>query len=176
MKRFSLLIAVFLTLASAPLVRAEAAQPLTDQYIEAIREGCSNALRGILQVQKSEAVTRVNRGREYESTLQLMVALNTRIVANKLDAPTLTSASSKMQQQFSQFQAHYLIYADKMDATLDVNCKQAPVTFYDNLSAAREARAKVAEDIKKIEVILDEYQTGFDSLKTTTPLQVEGES
>ena len=167
MKRFSLLVAVFLTLVASPGVRAETTAPLTDQYIAAIREGCSNALRGVLQVQKSEAVTRVNRGREYESTLRLMVALNTRIVANKLDAPVLTSASSRLQTKFSDFQKHYLDYADKMDVTLAVNCKQAPVTFYDNLNAAREARAVVADDVSQMSAIMDEYQVGLDAFKAT---------
>ena len=167
MKRFSLLVAVFLTLLASPGVRAETTQPLTDQYIAAIREGCSNALRGILQVQKSEAVTRVNRGREYESTLRLMVALNTRIVANKLDVPALTSASSRLQAKFSDFQRHYLDYADKMDATLAVNCKEAQVTFYDNLNAAREARAVVANDVSQMATIMDEYLAGLDAFKAT---------
>lgn len=176
MKRFSLFVAVFLSLVASPLVRAETTQPLTDQHIAAIREGCSSALRGILQVQKSEAVTRVNRGREYESTLQLMVALNTRIVANKLDAPTLTSAAAQLQKKFSDFQASYLTYADRMDATLEVNCKQAPVTFYDNLGMARDARAKVAEDIRQIETILDDYQNGLDELQRTVSPGAEAAS
>ena len=174
MKRFSIFVAVFLILVSSPVVRAEATDPLTDEYIAAIREGCSDALRGILQVQKSEAVTRVNRGREYESTLRLMVALNTRIVANKLDAPVLTSASSRLQSRFSDFQEHYLEYADKMDATLAINCKQAPVSFYDSLTGARAARAVVAEDIKKLEVVLDEYQAGLDTFRATISQREQG--
>lgn len=164
MKRALLLFSVFLTLVSSPMVSAEA-QPLTEEYIASIRSGCSNALRGILQVQKSEAATRVNRGREYETILRLTAAFNSRIVFNKLDAPALTSASARMQTKFSDFQQHYLDYADRVDATLDINCKEAPVTFYDSLTRAREARAVIATDVKDIENLLDEYQRGLDSLK-----------
>ena len=164
MKRALLFLSVFLTLLASPMVSAEA-QSLTEEHIASIRVGCTNALRGILQVQKSEAATRVNRGREYESLLRLTAAFNSRIVLNKLDAPALTSASARMQTNFSEFQEHYLDYADKIDATLDINCKEAPVTFYDSLTRAREARALVATDVREMTALLDEYQKGFDELK-----------
>jgi hypothetical protein len=165
MKRAFILFSVFLTLTASPLVRAESA-PLTDQYIASIRAGCSDALQGILQVQRTEAATRVNRGREYETLLRLMAAFNSRVVLNKLDVPTLTGTSARMQGKFADFQKHYLEYADTVDATLKVNCKVAPVTFYDNLTATRDARAKVASDVREIDDLLNEYQKGLDTLKT----------
>lgn len=174
MQRALLIFSVFLTLLASPVVRAEA-QPLTEEHIAAIRSGCSNALRGILQVQKSEAATRVNRGREYESLLRLTATFNSRIVLNKLDAPALTSASARMQSNFSEFQEHYLDYADKIDATLDINCKEAPVTFYDALTRAREARVLVATDVREMDALLDEYQNGLDDLKAQL-IQIETEA
>lgn len=164
MKRTLLVFAAFLTLLASPTVNA-AAQPLTDQYIESIKAGCTDALRGILRVQRAEAVTRVNRGREYESLLKLVAAFNSRIVINNRDAPTLTSTAAKLPAKFSAFQQHYLEYADKVDETLKVNCKEAPVTFYDKLTSMREARAKVAADIRDMNALLDEYQTGLNELK-----------
>lgn len=164
MKRVLLLFSVFLTVLASPMVSAQT-EPLTDQYIASIKAGCSDALQGILQVQKTEAATRVNRGREYESLLRLAAAFNSRVVLNKLDVPTLTNTTSRMQTRFTQFQQHYLDYADKVDATLEINCKQAPVTFYDNLTAARDARAMVANDVVEMEKLLNEYQRGLDGLK-----------
>ncbi len=116
-------------------------------------------------MQRTEAATRVNRGREYETLLRLAAAFNSRVVLNKLDAPTLISTTSRMQDRFTVFQQHYLDYADKVDDTLDINCKEAPVTFYDNLTAAREARAQVATDVVEMDKLLDEYQRGLDTLK-----------
>lgn len=164
MKRAFILFSVFLTLGVSPVVRAEPV-PLTDEYIASIKAGCSDALQGMLQVQRTEAATRVNRGREYETLLRLMAAFNSRVVLNKLDVPTLTSTSARMQSKFSEFQRHYLEYADRVDATLEVNCKVAPVTFYDHLTAARDARAQVADDVVAIEELLDEYQKGLNGLK-----------
>lgn len=160
MKRAVLLFSVFLTVIASPMARAEG-DPLT----ESIKSGCSSALRGILQVQKTEAATRVNRGREYESLLRLVAAFNSRVVLNKLDAPILTGATSRLQERFTSFQENYLEYADKIDVTLEINCKQAPLTFYDSLTAAREARQKVATDIIEMEKLLDEYQGGLNTLK-----------
>ena len=164
MKRTVFLFAAMLATVLSPLVRAESA-PLTDEYIASIRSGCADALQGILRVQRAEAVTRVNRGREYEEMLRLLAAFNSRIVLNKLDAPVLTRTTSQLQAKFSMFQKDYLDYADKMDGTLKINCKEAPVTFYDNLTAAREARARVAGDVRDMDTLLNEYQKGFDSLK-----------
>lgn len=164
MKRIFLVFSAFLSLAASPMVRAEAA-PLTDQYIASIRTGCTDALQGILRVERAEAATRVNRGREYETLLRLMAAFNSRVVLNKQEAPRLTSTAARMQDKFTSFRTHYLDYADKVDATLEINCKTAPVTFYDNLNAAREARALVAADVRDMEVLLDEYQKHLDALK-----------
>lgn len=165
MKRALLMFSAFLVVASSPMVRAETTEPLTDQHIAAIRVGCADALQGILQVQRTEAATRVNRGREYESLLRLVASFNSRIVLNKLDAPALTSTASRMQTRFTEFQQHYLDYADNADATLDINCKEAPVTFYDSLTETREARARVAADVAEMDRLLAEYQAGLDKLK-----------
>lgn len=165
MKRFVLFLSIFLTLAVSPFARAESTQPLTDEYIASIKAGCSDALRGILRVQKTEAATRVNRGREYEALLKLVATFNSRIVLNKLDAPTLTRTTAQLQGKFSSFQQHYIDYARKIDATLEINCKEAPVTFYDSLTAARDARAVVASDIRDMDGLLDQYQKGLDELK-----------
>lgn len=173
MKRPLLLFSVFLTILASPMVSAQA-QPLTDEHIAAIRAGCTNALRGMLQVQKSEAVTRVNRGRAYETLLRSTAAFNSRIVLNKLDAPALISTSAKMEGNFTQFRDHYLEYADRVDAALDINCKDAPVTFYDALTRARDARALVATDVRDMEALLDEYQKGLDELKLVLATQEAG--
>ena len=168
MKRLFLLIATMLILVVSPVVNVRAdSTPLTDEQITAIKVGCNDGLRGISQIQKSEAGTRVNRGREYETLLRLVAALNSRIVLNKLDAPALTSTAARLQMTFTQFQSHYIDYADKMDATLAINCNDTPVTFYDSLNNARVARNLVASDVKQMDILLDEYQKGLDSLKAT---------
>jgi hypothetical protein len=168
MKRFTIIIGALLLLCASPFSRAVAAsQPLTDEQISAIRIGCNDALRSVAQVQKTEAGARVNRGREYETMLHLVASLNSRIALNKLDAPIMTSSAAKLQTTFTQFQQHYIDYANKMDATIAINCNDAPVSFYDSLNEARGARAIVANDVKQMDTLFDDYQKGLDSLKLT---------
>ena len=166
MTKIPLFFAIGLTLLSSPMVGAVEQTQLTEQQIAKIKTNCSSALQGLLSVERSDAVTRVNRGQEYESTLKLLAAFNSRVVLNKLDAPQLTSTTAKMQQTFTSFQKNYLLYADAIDATLQINCKLAPVTFYDNLTATREARARVAADVSTMNSLFDEYQRGLDALKS----------
>jgi len=168
-KQLSLFFMIGLVLLSAPLVRAETTRPLTDQYIEAIRLGCSNALQSMRQIQRVEAVTRVNRGQEYEGMLKLVSALNSRIVLNKQDAPRLTSAASQMQTTFTKFQRDYLEYAEKFDTAQRINCREAPVSFYDALNDMREARAVVATDVTTFSELLDEYQASFNEFRGLVP-------
>lgn len=164
MKRIVLIVSAVMAIVVSPGVRAESA-PLTDEYIASIKAGCADALQGMLQVQRAEAVTRVNRGREYEATLRLLAAFNSRAVLNKLDIPVLTGTTTRLQTKFSEFQKDYLNYADTVDEALKINCKAAPVTFYDNLTAAREARARVASDVRDMDALFSEYQKGLDALK-----------
>ena len=173
MKRTVLLMAALLSVLVSPMVRAESV-PLTDKHIESIRVSCADAKQSILQVQRTEAVTRVNRGREYEDMLKLLAAFNSRVVLNKLDAPLLTSTASKLQAKFAEFQRHYLDYANRLDDTLEINCKEAPVSFYDNLTAAREMRAQVAADIQDMIRLQDQYQQGLNEMKAILAEREEG--
>ncbi len=173
MKRTVLFMAALLSVVVSPMVRAESV-PLTDEHIASIRVSCTDAKQGILQVQRTEAVTRVNRGREYEDVLKLLAAFNSRVVLNKLDAPLLTSTTSKMQTKFADFQRHYLDYANRIDDTLEINCKDAPVSFYDSLTAAREVRAQVAGDIREMRQLMDQYQQGLNEMKAILAEREEG--
>lgn len=173
MKRVTLLLSTLLVLASSPMVRAEAV-PLSDVQIAAVREGCKSALRGIGIVQENEAASRVNRGRAYESTMRLITALNSRVALNKLDAPILTKTTADIQKTLDSFHVHYLDYASKMDQTAGIDCRKAPVSFYDSLSNARDARALVAKDITTINQQLDLYQQGLTNLRETTAKAATG--
>ena len=172
-KRFISLFAVALAVFAAPFVSAEA-QPLSDRQIGVIRQNCTQAQQILQQLQRNEAATRVNRGREYESTLRLLALFNSRVALNKLNVPVLAATTSEMEKKFDAFRADYLAYDDQLKTVLKLTCKEQPVTFYDQLTLVREARAKVAKDVKDIDGLLDQYQkalidlrTSFDTTETT---------
>lgn len=160
----ALYFAVFLTVLTAPLVSAEA-QPLADTQIEIIRQNCTQAQQILQRLQHSEAAARVNRGRSYETTIRLMASFNSRVALNKLNAPNLSVVTSQIGDKFDAFRTDYIAYDDQLEVVLRLKCSAQPVTFYDELTLAREARAKVAKDIQDIDNLLDQYQDALNELK-----------
>ena len=157
------MLAVFLV---APSVNAEAV-PISDRHIQIIKTNCLSAQSSIQQLQRTEAATRVNRGRAYESISKLLVALNSRVTVNKLNAPVLAAATTEMDKRFTTFKSDYSQYEDSMMATIKLSCRDQPVTFYDALNHTRELRAKVATDIKSLNETLDTYQDGVNELRAS---------
>ena len=129
----------------APSVHATP-QPLTDAQIEQIRRNCQGSQSFLQQIQRNDAAARINRGRIYESLGKLLTNFNSRVVLNKLDAPSLVTASSAFTTKVSAFQSDYLSYED-------------------TLTQARELRAKLSKDIQDINAILDTYQQGVTALR-----------
>lgn len=158
--------AVFLAVLAAPLVSAEA-QPLTDAQIGIIRQNCAYAQQILQRSQRNEAASRVNRGHGYETTLRLMTSFNSRVALNKINAPKLAELTTQVEDKFDSFRTDYIAYDDQLETVLKLKCREQPVTFYDELTLAREARAKVAKDIADIDSLLDQYQSAVDELKAT---------
>lgn len=156
------LLAALLVFLTTPAVSAEGAT-LTDRHIQVIKANCVNAQSSIRQLQLTEAATRNNRGRSYESISKLMAALNSRVAMNKLNIPVLTATTSEMERRFTTFKNDYSDYYDSLVATIKLSCVDQPVTFYDSLTNTRTLRAKVASDIKAIDESLDSYQSGINN-------------
>lgn len=164
MKRSVTLFAILLTVVAAPFVSAEA-QPLSDRQIDLIRQNCTSAQQIMQRLQRDEAAARVNRGRQYETTLRLMASFNGRAAINNVNAPRLSAATSEMEKKFASFRANYIEYDDQLKLVLKLKCSEQPVTFYDELTLAREARAKVEQDVKAIDIVLDQYQNALTELR-----------
>ena len=163
-KRSVTLLAILLTVVAAPFVSAEA-QPLSERQIDLIRQNCTSAQQIMQRLQRDEAATRVNRGRQYETTLRLMASFNSRAAINKINVPALGAATSEMEKKFASFRANYIEYDDQLKLVLRLKCSEQPVTFYDELTLAREARAKVEQDVKAIDTVLDQYQNALTELR-----------
>jgi hypothetical protein len=159
--RCASLFATLLVFLMTPMVNAEGVT-LTDRQIQVIKTNCVNAQSSIRQLQLAESATRINRGHSYESVSKLMAALNGRLALNKLSIPTLTSGAGEMDKRFTVFKEDYSNYYDSLEATIRLSCAEQPVTFYDSLTNTRNLRAKVAQDIKSINDILDAYQASIN--------------
>lgn len=163
---------VFGVISLAPLASLQAAPvPLTDAKIETIRQNCLSAQVALQRIQRSDAATRVNRGQTYEVILtKLMSPFNGRLAFNRLDeASPFTAITKKYERAVDTFKEDYAKYEDSLSKTLKIKCQDQPVTFYDTLTATREARAKVAKDIDAITKILQEYYGLVNTLQTSLP-------
>lgn len=163
----ALLAAVF-----TPIASLQAAPvPLTDAKIENIRQNCISAQVALQRIQRSDAATRVNRGQTYEVILtRLMSPFNGRLAFNRLDeASTFTTSTKKYEQAVDKFKQDYAEYEDLLSRVLRIKCQNQPVTFYDTLTEAREARAQVAKDIVEVAKILQEYRGLVSNLYKSLP-------
>lgn len=163
-KLLSIMIASILVL--SPVVSA-APQALTDAQIEQIRRNCQASQSYLQKIQRNDAAARINRGRAYESIGKLVASFNSRVALNKINGSTLLSVSSELSKRVAAFQTDYLEYEDALSSTLDIKCREQPVTFYDTLTRARDLRARLSKDIVDINALLDNYQTGLTDLRAT---------
>lgn len=162
--RLATLPALALVVITAPFVNAEAV-PLTNSHIEVIRENCTEAQQILKRLQQNEAAARVNRGREYESTLRLMASFNSRVALNKINAPSLSTLTNELEDRFADFRTDHIAYDAQLKRVIQLRCSEQPVSFYDELTIAREARVKVADDINEINDTLDKYGKAVKDLR-----------
>lgn len=159
-----------------PLASLQAAQvPLTDAKIETIRQNCLSAQVLLQRIQRSDAATRVNRGQTYEVVLnRLMSPLNGRLAFHRFsEAATFTDGAKKFEQAVNKFKQDYDDYDALISKVLKIKCQDQPVTFYDTLTAAREKRTLVAQDIDEIKKVLQEYQNLVTDLQKNLPAKNE---
>lgn len=172
MTKFFVTITAFLIAIFVPAISLSAAPvPLTDAKIENIRQNCLSAQVALQRIQRNDAATRVNRGQVYEIILtRLMSPFNGRLAFNRLDeASTFTATTKKYEQAVNKFKEDYATYEDLLSSVLKIKCQNQPVTFYDTLTATREARIVVARDIDDISKILQEYSGLTDALQKSLP-------
>ena len=165
MKKLVLFAVLSSALLGTTLVWAES-QPLSDAQINAIRANCSSAQVNLRRIQQSEKPTRINRGYLYESTLRLMVAFNTRVAQNKVDAQDMLTITSEFEKNFQDFSKLYSEYDDGLSGLIKLTCRDNPTGFYDQLEEARSQRNTLNNYTITLDQLLDQYQKNLDIIKS----------
>ncbi len=163
MKRFLIFVAVLaMAGVAATAVRAETA-PMTEAHIDRIRSHCVEAQSSLNQLHASDALLRVNRGQLYESiSTKLMAPLESRIAASKLDGGRLAEIAAIYDRQLAEFRTNYQVYEEAMSKTLQINCTNQPVAFYDSVADTRSKRAVVNDSTQALQATIQEYSGQFD--------------
>ncbi|HEX4662248.1 MAG TPA: hypothetical protein VH144_01405 [Candidatus Saccharimonadales bacterium] len=170
-RRISSLISVAILLlatATTAVTRADPADiTLSQDQLDTIRTNCTEAEGQLQRVQRADAVSRTNRGRAYDATLQLMAAFNSRVAINKVSAPKLAENTTALQAKFEQFYNDFTRYDSSMTSTTRVKCQDQPAVFYATLTQTRGLRVQLANDIRDMDKLIDEYTAAVAELKTT---------
>lgn len=146
-------------------VAAQAAvrTPLSELHKQRIISSCTTARSSLLQLSRSDAQIRFNRGQHYEYVgKKLMAPLNGRLALNQIEAADdLVSLATRYNKALEDFRLSYQAYGEKMSETLRVDCSKQPEQFYYNTLEARERRAVVHQRTTEVNRIIVDFQRVF---------------
>ncbi|MCL2451757.1 hypothetical protein FWD20_02695 [Candidatus Saccharibacteria bacterium] len=158
MKKFSLIVCI------AVLAAVSLATPrvLAMPSINTIVANCGIAQSVLNQIEKADTESRVKRGYDYDELLNLMFAMNARLSANKIAAPTLTDLTSQFEQSLATFRANHYKYSDALLKAVNTRCTNRPLDFYDALENARTIRALLRQDVITLEQNINDFFNEFN--------------
>ena len=149
--------------AGAPLF-ASAETPMTEAHIKRIRAHCVEAQSTLYQLHASDALLRVNRGQLYESvSSKLMEPLDSRLTLNSYNPSELVSIAADYDKKLTEFRTAYKQYEEAMSHTLEINCTNQPVAFYDSVADTRTKRQKVHQTTLELHDLIREYKKAFEA-------------
>ncbi|SRR6266550_1178985 len=146
---------------------AQSADDLTPEKLDVIRMRCSSSQFALRQIEKRDAVSRINRGRAYDQTLRQLSAFNSRFVYNKISAPDLAQITSDIQTNVDKFRSSYDHYDSDITEALKTNCKDKPSDYYQLVVKARADRAIVGQQVTAINDLLGQYRAALLKYKDT---------
>jgi hypothetical protein len=169
---------VAVVLSGVSLLRVSAQdQPITDQQIEHIRSNCVTAKNTLNQLHASDALLRVNMGQIYESvSTKLMSGFNGRVSNNHFNNSDLVSTMNAYNTTLDTFRTDYIAYEVRLSATLNINCLNQPVSFYDAVVSSRVLRDRVHQDIVKLNQYIDQYQSAVTQFEKDYTTATQGVS
>jgi len=159
-KKLSLtIVLITLTLGSFAATRVSA-MPET----EVIMANCRAAQSILSQIEKADAVLRINRGRSYNNMLNLLFAMNARLSSNRINAPRLAEITSNFENRLNTFRDNYGRYDDILADAININCVANPDEFYNKLDTTRANRAELAGDVTALNQLINDYRTEFNNV------------
>lgn len=151
-----------------PSHSADAAVTITPEVIERIKNRCVENQAALNRLHQTDAFLRNDRGNLYRTISdKLMVPLNRRLAANRLDGGALLTITSSYNEEYDRFYRAYIDYDNALARVLEIDCTKEPVGFYTALLDAREKRLKLSESNQKIKQLVRDYGTAFTDFKTT---------
>lgn len=147
---------------------AETAQ-LNNAQIDTIKQNCTSAQLTLEQLQKRDAVSRINRGRAYDQMLRQISAFNSRLAYNKINLSQFVQLASDLQTHVDHFRTNYSTYDETLSNATKINCKDKPTDFYDLVVKTRNQRASIGSEISELEQLGNSYRDALIQYQATLP-------
>lgn len=158
-----------LVIVAASLTNSAGALEVDPQKLTEIRQNCTSAQINLKQLQKRDAVSRINRGRAYDSLLRQVSALNSRFAYNKITSVDFVQISTDLQNRIDQFREVYSDYDEQLSHAISIDCKQQTTKFYEYIVEARNQRTALAAEVTAITNLAEQYRTKLVEYQTSLP-------
>lgn len=163
MRKTALVVAIVLV---ASAVNPISARAISDEQKGLISTNCSSIKLQLKRIQKDDARNRVHLGAQYESiATNLMMNLNLRLVKNNMANAEIAEQQTTFISERDRFKNDYIGYAQELEKLLDINCKNEPQKFYNQLQKTRRKREDVDASIKRLNEILGKHRQSLLDLR-----------
>ncbi len=143
---------------------AKAQTTLSEGHVERIRQNCVAAQASLYRLHANDALRRVNLGPLYENiSTKLMAPLNSRIALSRQEGLKLAATTLEYDRNIDLFRSSYNDYEKAMSGTLEMNCAENPVEFYERVSSTRQKRQRLYEDTQTLATLLNAYKAEFEA-------------
>lgn len=133
--------------------------PLDPKKRGLISLSCPSIKLQLQKIQKNDARARVYLGAEYETiNSNLMVNFNLRLTKNHYVLPDFVNSHADFKKLHENFKTNYIQYAESLNKLTELDCKDSPDDFYQQLQVVRGARARVDSDIAILSEKLEQYR------------------
>lgn len=132
-----------------------------------IQQRCTSSQLALQQIEKRDAVSRINRGRAYDQLLRQVSAFNSRLAYNKINAPDLIDLTNQLQNAVNKFRDNFDQYDTDLSRAQQIDCKTKPADYYNQITKARSDRTVVNEQIKVVSGIMAQYREAVVKLEGT---------
>lgn len=126
--------------------------------LDLIKQHCSSSQFALQQIEKRDAVSRINRGRDYDQMIRQVSALNSRLAYNKINASDLLQLTTDLGNGVDKFRVAYDHYDSDMSEALSTNCKDKPADYYQVIVKARTDRSAVGDQVNAINDLMAQYR------------------
>ena len=141
---------------------------IDSEKLENIEMDCQSIKQTLKRVQNIDRNTRISIGRSYQTILtDFITPLNVRLVKNNKSISELTSIQNRFVDARETFNRDYISYSQEFENLLNIDCKNEPEKFYNQLEKTREKRTSVADSARKVRAIISEHLTEVEKFKDT---------